>query len=380
MRARKILERKLTRCTGSIHKARLNALLDVVGALLLSGVLSSTRLGRAIGGRVAAKHNIKKVDRLLGNTKLLAELPLIYSAVASQIARGRLVVLVDWTDLGGGFVAIAAGTPIGGRSLVLYQEVHAKALWHKERVHREFLDSLQRVLPSDVQPIIITDAGFRASWFKKVRMMGWDFVGNVNTHSRIKLRGEWLWIPSKTGAATYKPKRFGTGLLTKKHKLSVHLTLYRPRPKGRRAKRRHKRRGSLTSAVKNATKPCLLATSLELSPKRIQALYRMRMQIEETFRDAKSQRFGWSLAQTRAKNVGRWSVLLMLAALGMFVATICGRAAERLGLDRREKANTTRRRTLSTFKLGWILIRRDDYAPSAREVSVVTNLLRAAVP
>lgn len=381
MRARKILERKLTRCTGSIHKARFNALLDVVCALLVSGALSSSRLGRAIGGRVAAKHNIKKVDRLLGNTKLVGELPLIYKSIASHvITHEQLVVLVDWTDLGDGFAALAAGTPIGGRSLVLYQEVHPKTSWHSAKVHREFLVTLRSILFEDTQPIIVTDAGFRASWFKAVRAMGWDFVGNVHGLSRMKLDHQWVQIPDLADLARYKPKQLGPALFTKKHQVDVHLTLYKPRSKGRKVKRQHKRRGTVMSAVKNATKPCVLATSLDWSAKRIQQLYRMRMQIEETFRDTKSERFGWSLGQTRAKNVGRWSVLLVLAALGMFVVTVIGRAAEAAGLDRREKANTVARKTLSTFMLGWTLIWRDNYMPSALEIRTSMTSLRQALP
>ena len=49
------------------HTGRTAALVRVVGALLVVGKLSLTHLGRHLSGVARVKHQIKAVDRLLGN-------------------------------------------------------------------------------------------------------------------------------------------------------------------------------------------------------------------------------------------------------------------------------------------------------------------------
>ena len=84
------------------------------------------------------------------------------------------------------------------------------------------------------------------------------------------------------------------------------------------------------------------------------------MQIEETFRDAKSHRFGWSLGIVRLSTPQRTAALLVLAALAMVVVTLIGMAAERAGAHRAYQANTETRRVLSFFALAGAIIRKDD--------------------
>ena len=67
MHAMRFLSRWLTECAAIGHQARLSALLRVVAAALSGGALSLTTLGRWRGGGAYEKHQIKAVDRLLGN-------------------------------------------------------------------------------------------------------------------------------------------------------------------------------------------------------------------------------------------------------------------------------------------------------------------------
>jgi hypothetical protein len=86
-------------------------------------------------------------------------------------------------------------------------------------------------------------------------------------------------------------------------------------------------------------------------------LYGLRMRIEETFRDAKSHRFGWSLREARATQAERLEVLLLIAALAMLVVTLVGLMAEEAGASRAYQANTvTSRRVLSHFGLGNLIL------------------------
>ena len=97
-----------------------------------------------------------------------------------------------------------------------------------------------------------------------------------------------------------------------------------------------------------ALDPWLLATSLfDDDAASIVRLYARRMQIEETFRDTKNHRFGWSFGDVRLSTPQRTAVLLTLAALAFLVVTLVGMAAERRDDHRAYQANTAKRRVLS---------------------------------
>ncbi len=80
--------------------------------------------------------------------------------------------------------------------------------------------------------------------------------------------------------------------------------------------------------------------------------YALRMKIEETFRDAKNHRFGWSLRHVRSASAERLTILLLLAVLASIAKTMLGFEAERQRLHRGDQANTVKHRVLSFFVLG----------------------------
>ena len=69
----RLLHKWLRDACPSIHKARLSALVKVVQGLLTGGRLTLTALGRQLPTSAFVKHNIKCVDRLLGNVQLAQE-------------------------------------------------------------------------------------------------------------------------------------------------------------------------------------------------------------------------------------------------------------------------------------------------------------------
>ena len=109
-----------------------------------------------------------------------------------------------------------------------------------------------------------------------------------------------------------------------------------------------------------ALDPWLLATSMsDGDAASVVSIYARRMQIEETFRDAKNHRFGWSLGDVRLSTPQRIAVLLTLAALAFLVVTLIGMAAERRGAHRAYQANTEKRRVLSFLVLAAAILRRN---------------------
>ena len=98
-------------------------------------------------------------------------------------------------------------------------------------------------------------------------------------------------------------------------------------------------------------------TRTQASAATICDLYATRMQIEETFRDTKNPRFGWSLQHARYRSTRRIDNLFLLIALAMLAVMLLGSAAEAANRHLAYQSNTIKtRRVLSWFVLGNCII------------------------
>lgn len=114
-----------------------------------------------------------------------------------------------------------------------------------------------------------------------------------------------------------------------------------------------------TRNARSAKEPWLLIAGIRLanlSAKKLGRLYRQRMQIEESFRDVKSQHFGEGLECSRSRGVGRFTVLVLIASLAAFVLWLLGTAAERGGLERWLHPGNGKRRVYSRLFLARLLV------------------------
>lgn len=363
-------------CRETVHSARATAVEACAEAIALGGSMSPSRMGRVLRSDARVKHCIKRVDRLLGNAHLHGEWETYYSSLANHVLSGnrRPVLSIDWSGTVRGLFTLAAATPFGGRSIPIYAEVHPQNKYTNRDVQERFLRTLQRVIGPECKPIIIADAGFRAPFMNAVKAMGWDFVirvrGAVNT--RKGACGPWLKVRELYALARRKPTCLGVRRFTRERRihvtapLDVRLVLAK-KPKRKREKRPMR---SPIPGMKNrqgpvdaAREPWLLATNMECEPSRIVALYSLRMQIEETFRDLKSHRFGWSLRHVHSRFHKRMTTLVMLAAVAMTAVVIIGIGAEARQEHRRFQANTVKRRVLSHFFLGTCIVQRGAPSP-----------------
>ena len=98
-----------------------------VQALLDGQQLSLTELGRNVSGPVAAKHNIKRIDRLLGNHALYNERLDVYRWHARLLcgANPMPIILIDWSDVREQMrhQTLRASVSFEGRSVILYERV-----------------------------------------------------------------------------------------------------------------------------------------------------------------------------------------------------------------------------------------------------------------
>lgn len=365
MRTLEILQAALDRSLeGRVHCRQRAAVWRAVAGLLGGGKLWLTALGRSLPGETTDKHRIKAVDRLLGNRAVHEQLPLFYRALVAHLLRRTKtpIVLIDWTALGPGHYALSAQVCFDGRALPIYSRAWGKKLQGNRSKQHEFLRELATILPANCIPVIVTDAGFRSPWFDAVRAMGWNFVGRIRNRTKAKFGNRWLYVRSLHASAGKRPKNLGWLSVGRVRPRSYRLVLAaKPILKGRsrlthcgtKGRRTQDRRSS-----SGAREPWVLVTSLRCNAQSVVAIYRLRMQIEQTFRDAKNHRHGWSLRLVRSTSTLRLEVLLLIAALSMTVANAVGRAATHTGLHRSFQANTIRtRRVLSFFVLGLYVLK-----------------------
>jgi hypothetical protein len=367
VRARAYIRQTLAPCLTEVHSTRLDCVVDLADALLSGGRLTAVGLARSIDNDVADKHKIKRVDRLLGNWRLHAEIPLFCAAIARLLLRKRRpLILIDWTDLSHDQVALVAAVPIGGRALPIYFETHPLSRLSNPKVEREFLWVLkQRVVPPGCRPIVISDVGFKTPFFRVVAELGWDFLGRLAGNILVAAHDKrWSPVASLFRGASLTPEDLGSHAVAKGNPLTARLVRQKKLPMGRHGSRRVSRKGVHSGSLSykkcrhRAKDPWVLITSMQnATAHEIARMYSRRMEIEEIFRDQKSHRFGWSLQDARSRNVKRLQVLLLMACIALFVQLGVGLLAEQSGLHRLYQANTVRdRRVLSLFMLGGLVL------------------------
>ena len=201
MHAMRLLESWLKRNCDFIHCARVAAVVKVVDGLVRGEKATLTQLGRSLCTGAYEKHNIKCVDRLLGNERLWGERLGIYRALAGWLLSSveRPWIVVDWSDveLGHRYLMLKAAVAVGGRAITIYEEVHPLKRYNSPKTHRRFLQRLREVLPPGCYPIIITDAGFRGPWFREVESYGWDWIGRVRNMVKYSVDGVGGWKYTK---------------------------------------------------------------------------------------------------------------------------------------------------------------------------------------
>ena len=363
-----ILSKKLQ--NGCLRRTRTSVLVEMAAALIKDkAILTLSSLGQNLAGTSHEKHKVKRVDRALGNDGLYEDLPLAYKALFEELLCKRKVldIIVDWSGCCNWHEScIRASLVCAGRALTIYQEVHESSMQQKHEVHLEFLVNLKKLIPSSTEVTIITDRGFQAKWFNLVQNMGWDFIGRVSSTYNYQLnnKGELKSIRELYAKATSKAEMLGEGFIGTRKKTYGYFYRYKSKLKGRKSKKiknkPHYKHLDREYGSQQKT-PWIIMTSHkpnERDAKSVVNAYYTRMQIEQTFRDDKSERFGYGFRFGRTRSVKRLSILLFVAALASFALMITGVVGESKKLQKKYQANTiSHRRVLSLITLGKRIIK-----------------------
>lgn len=360
MNASQILTKTITLVTPQMHAARRKTLVQSISSLLAGANATVTSIGRGIHSNTSDKHNIKRADRLLSNPHLLAEIPSIYLACTRLFTSltTQPIIHVDWSDLDEykRHYLLRASMAFEGRSITLYEKVHCIKTKEKPTTHEAFLEQLKWILPQGAKPIIVTDAGFKGPWFKQLRKLGWHYVGRARKPNFYHAGDEnWQCISTLYSQATQTPRCFD-GQLCKYKPMDTLFVLYKQAAKGRHKVNRSGQRCHSKHSNANAsmnTDPWLLVTSLPQThhvAKKVVRIYQTRMQIEESFRDMKSHRFGLGFDVNLSKYKNRISILVLLTTLAHITSLLLGWAVVTSKRHYQYQANTTRKRRVLSFQ------------------------------
>lgn len=365
MHASRVLQNSLAPVIAGIDPRRIRSLWLAVEALLAGRRLVLMDLARSFPGAQRVRAPLKRLDRLLGNRHLHDELDQFYAGLTGWLVRHRQpLILVDWSDLKAdqSLHVLRAAIAVGGRALTLYEQIHPQRQLGSAAAEQRFLKHLQALLPAHTVPIIVTDAGFRQRWFRQVRRLGWDYLGRVRGTATVRhANAAWQPLRALYRCANTTPQRLHQAALWQSRPWPCQLILLRRPSRGRTATTHfgqpRRSRRSLKAAARGRD-PWLLATSLDLPARRVAALYATRMQIEQSFRDLKSTRYGAAFELSLTRSPERLAVLLLLLALATFVAWLTGLACLARHLDAHCVPQPTRHRHYSVVRIGWEALRR----------------------
>lgn len=366
MHVKGLLHTLLDKSCFFIDKRIKRALFEAADTLAHCKKLSIVALGRSLKRQAKIKHKIKCMDRLFGNQTLHKKRIIFYRGMVFHLLRDnkRPAIIIDWSGLTrcGAYHFLSASIAVGGRTLTVYEQAYEAKEYNKLKTNRQFLTTLKNILPGNCRPIVITDAGFRNTWFKLINKMGWDYVGRVRHITHYRRCKESTWNPVKTlySSAKKRASYVGEVYLSRTNSLRCYFYLMRQEKKYR-VKRNLAGKKIACSVSKRHEKrenePWLITSSIsskEMSALEIMLLYKKRMQIEESFRDLKNMRHGFSLRHCRSFEVNRLNIALLVATLGMFVLRILGVATKQRNEHYTYQTNTEKRRNvLSNFLIGW---------------------------
>ena len=231
---------------------------------------------------------------------------------------------------------------------------------------KRFLRQLSALIPPDVRPILVTDAGFRTPWFRAVSAMGWYWLGRLRGRTQVKPQDapsharEWVDSRQLQVLASTQPQELPLMQANRSDPLDCRLVVYAKKRQGRRHPNRRSpakasRASSSLKASAREREPWLIVASPVLrlpSAWQLVRLYARRMQIELAFRDLKSHRYGQGMEDCLTRRGERLQILLLIHTLAAFASWLAGLGCEATGIERWLDPIRSKRKLYSTLRVG----------------------------
>lgn len=340
---------------GDLHAKRILSLANATLGVIHSASLAVHTIGRALAMArgLAPRHAIKQVDRLLSNDGVDVW-HLCRHWVPFVIAeRTEAVITLDWTDFDADDQCTLAASLVTshGRTTPLLWKTHRKSdlAGNRNDWEDELLSYLRELIPTSVSVTILADRGFGDHKL-------YELLDQIGFHYVIRFREAIVVTDPATGEKRAAGKWVG--------KLGSAR-----RVRGALVTGREKSVGAVVCVHRRGMKEkwCLATSFADAKASEVVNLYGRRFTIEEGFRDVKDIRFGMGLSSVHIASCDRRDRLLLISAFAIALLTLLGAAGESIGLERKLKANTVKRRSYSLFNQGcfyyqWMpTMRADDF-------------------
>jgi hypothetical protein len=321
-----------------LHPKQRTALASLIIAVILTRTLTLAEMGRAVALEVPKqpRHLTKQLSRTLSNANLdVASLWRLW-AVWLLASATEVVIAIDWTSLQNGQRRLlwAALCTDDGRAIPLMALSVAthRLKGRQAAMERRLLDRLRAVVPADVAVTITADRGFDGQPFRQHLIQhGFHFVIRVRSNLLVHRHGRAARVAALCPRRGRPPQSYET----------IELTA-----------QRHAVPRLVTAFAVTAQEPLAVVTDLTLDATRVIAIYALRFQIEELFRDLKNDRLGLGLESLDMTDPGRLSRLLVAVSIGYTVVRRIGQLAVHERLDRQFSTRATHGKRHSTFSLG----------------------------
>lgn len=383
--AASVLPKCLSGVIDSMHVYRGRALLGAVQSLLSCRRLILMDMARSWPGAQRVRAPLKRLDRLLSNVHLADEREAFYAAMMRWlIQHPNPLILIDWSDLHEDcrWQLLRASIPMSGRAVTILEMVFPESMKGSPRAEKKFLRRLSALLPERVKPIVVTDAGFRTPWLRALTKLGWYYVGRLRGRTRIQIADE-AWFDNRElhEKIRAKAQRLEDVRIVQSDPWRMDLVLYRKPRQGRvRLSVRNGTRSQANTSIKaqrRESEPWLLVVSPELRhlhARQLVTIYSRRMQIEQSFRDLKCERFGCAFNYSLTRDPKRITILLLIHALATFVAWLAALSLAVSAQVHYGGVKSSRCRLhYSQLRIGWEALRRDDANCSCATLTAIFN-------
>lgn len=324
---------------GDVHAKQVLSLANGVVGIMHSTAASIHAIGRGLAAATGKnpKNTTKQVDRLLSNANVKVWELFEHWVPFVLAARKEIVTALDWTEFDKddqSTIALHLITDHGRSTPLMWRTVRKSELkGMRARYEDELIDRFHEIVPDDVRVTVLADRGFGDQLrYQHLELLGWDYV--IRFRQGITVGGRDGHIaPAKDWLHPSGRARMirGAKVTTKQTPIPAFVCVH-------------------AKGMKDSW--CLATSRDDLKASEVVKLYGKRFTIEEGFRDTKDLRFGLGLSATRIRKPARRDRLLLIIAFTIALLTLLGAAAESIGLDRKLKVNTSKKRTHSLFRQG----------------------------
>lgn len=325
-------------------------------AALVYGLLCSKKAGVAVIGRymktnTTARHNIKRVARYIGNSRINIDNALkpIQNLILKHST--KLFITIDWTKIKDNYELLKATVVCDGRGVPIFFKTYDKSkIKNKQtKIEIEFIKKIKLLIPDYIQTFILMDRGFgqKGKLLEIIEKLGFNYIVRVRERLYIK-SNKYSGLLEDFNSKIGKIYDFNNALWPKRSRIKSDLKV--------------KSRFILSQRSGYKERLTLCTNNKEIFADKIVDFYRKRMTIEETFKDIKNIDQGFRLKNVRLSCCDRYDRLLLIISYAYLFATLFGKIIELKQEHRKIMPNTVKYRSISLFRLGLYFLNKYDYS------------------